>query len=222
MSLELAGLDFYGRSGVWLENVGHLTTDKYGLSTGSCTYVCPVNFGIPNYPGINSVHEIWNFLACEKRTINVEYGFTRIILEYAGFETAVPEITEWSSAISEDPIQTHPNFSSFAGTAASPNNDAVWVDVETGKPSTNNARAIWSHFAGNNDFTGLTSFLSSHLVKKITTLTKNFLVITGVGRLDGTMIKIGASSVQRGAAWVNTEEWRGPGIGRPFNVALYG
>lgn len=221
MSLELNGLDFHGRTGVWLESVGHLTTDKYGLSTGSCTYVCPTNYGIPNYPSINSFHEIWSFLACEKRTISVEYGFTRMTLDYAGFEGEIPPIIEYGSAISEEPIQTHPNFEGFAGTASSPLNDAVWVDVETNKLSTDNTRAIWSHFAGNNDFTGLTSYLSPHFTKKETTLTKNYLLITGVGKLDGNLLLMGASSVQRGAAWVNTREWRGPGVGRPFNAALY-
>lgn len=217
--IELGLIDFYGRDGLWVESLGSLHTDIYGLSTASAVWVSPVSK--MKTVLMLSPHPLWKFMHVEKRTQNVEYGFLRTTCEYAGFEGIPVPIIEWSSGSGQEPIQCHPNFASFAGTASSPLNDARWVDMETRAPSTDNSRAVFDHFGGTGDFAGITSFMTSHVVKKETRIEDHALAVVGIGKLDGGMLKICASSIQRGIAFQNTQEWRGPGV-RPFNSSIYG
>lgn len=212
--------DYYGLLGLWVESFGTLTTDIYGLSTATAVYCSPAH--AMRYPAMYSAHPVWSFMHIEKRTVSLsDYGFCRAVCEYAGFEGTPVPIIEWGSGVSSEPIQTHPNFASFAGTPSAPLNDAVWVDVESGEPTTDNTRGIWLRFAGTGPFAGVTSYLSAYQTKKITQLSRTAIIVaSGMGRLSGTMIKVGASSVQRGIAFQNTEEWRGGGR-RPINTAIY-
>jgi hypothetical protein len=212
--------EYYGLLGLWVESFGTLTTDIYGLSTATAVYCSPAHS--IRYPAMYSAHPIWSFMHIEKRTVSLtDYGFCRATCEYAGFEGVPVPIIEWGSGVSSEPIQTHPNFESFAGTASAPLNNAVWVDVETGEPTTDNTRGVWLRFAGTGPFAGVTSYLSPYLTKKITKLSKTELIVSaGIGHLDGFMLKIGASSTQRGIVFQTTEEWRGGGR-RPINSTIY-
>lgn len=213
--------DYYGLLGMWVESFGTLVTDIYGLSTATAVYCSPAH--AIRYPAIYSAHPIWSFMHMEKRTVSLtDYGFCRATCEYAGFEGTPVPITEWGSGVSSEPIQTHPDFASFAGTPSAPLNDAVWVDVETGQPTTDNTRGVWLRFAGTGPFAGMTSYLSPYLTKKITRISSaQISVLSGIGHIDGTMLKVGASSTQRGIVFQNTEEWRGGGR-RPINADVYG
>jgi hypothetical protein len=212
--------DYYGLLGMWVESFGTLVTDIYGLSTATAVFCSPAH--AMRFPAMQSAHPIWNFMHMEKRTVSLtDYGFCRAVCEYAGFEGDPIPIIEWGSGVSSEPIQTHPNFASFAGTPSAPLNDAVWVDVETGEPTTDNARGIWLRFAGTGAFAGQTSYLSPYLTKKITRLSRTQIIVSaGIGHIDGTLLKVGASSTQRGIVFQNTEEWRGGGR-RPINAAVY-
>lgn len=222
--VNLPGIGTYhGLLGLWVESFGTLTTDIYGLSTATAVYVSPAH--AIRYPAMLSAHPIWNFMHIEKRTVSLtDYGFCRATCEYAGFEGTPVPIIEWGSGVSSEPIETHPDFESFAGKPSAPLNDAVFVDIETGDKTTDNARGKFSHFAGNpatNQFTGITSFLNSYLTKKETRIESTPInVLSGVGHIDGTLLKIGASSTQRGIVYQNTQEWRGGGL-KPINATIY-
>jgi hypothetical protein len=220
--VTLPGLgDYYGLLGLWVENFGTLTTDIYGLSTATAVYVSPAH--AMRYPSMRSSHPIWGFMHVEKRTVSLtDYGFCRAVCEYAGFEGSPVPVIEWSSGVSSEPIETHPNFATFAGTPSAPQNDAVWVDIETGDKTTDDTRGKFSHFAGTGPFAGVTSYLNPYLTKKETRIESQAIaVLSGVGHIDGTLLKIGASSTQRGIAFQNTQEWRSGGR-RPINSAIYG
>lgn len=209
--------DHYGATGMWVESIGSLTTDIYGLSTGTAVYVSPAAAIV--YPAMLSPHPLWNFLYMEKRTVSISDGLCRAACEYAGFEGIPIPVIEWSSAVSDDPIETHPSFTSFAGTASAPLNDAFWADPSTGEVTTDDSIGVFEKFAGTGSFAGVSSFLNPQIVKRVTQLSATPIIVAA-GHLDGTLLKISSSSQQRGRVYINIEEWRGPGR-RGWNSAIY-
>jgi hypothetical protein len=217
---QLAEYTLWGQTGMWVESYGTLTTDIYGLSTATAIYVSPA--AAIQYPAMGASHPLWSFMHIEKRTVSLnDYGFCRATCEYAGFEGEPEPVEEWAAGVASQPIQSHPNFESFAGTPSSPNNDAVWVDVSTNEPTTDNGRGVFSHFAGTGPFAGVTSYLDPYMTKKVTQLSRSpIVVLSGVGHADGTLLKMGSSSIKRGIAYQNTEEWRSGGR-RGINLEIY-
>jgi len=217
--IELPNGEYYGRRDLWVESFGSLHTDIYGLSTAVALYVSPADR--MKYPDMLSPHPIWDFLHLEKRTVNIEYGFVRAVCEYAGFEGVPVPIIEYSTGVSEEPIQTHPNFATFGGKPSAPRNGAIFVD-ESGALSNDDSKGFFDKFWSNppNLFTGMTSYLNPCLTKRRTTITGGPISQAGVGHLDGGMLMIGASSTQRGIVFQNVEEWRGFGR-RGANTAVY-
>jgi hypothetical protein len=215
--IRLPNGEYYGRRDLWLESFGELHTDIYNLSTAIAVWCSPAD--AMKYPEMSTPHPVWSFLHMEKRTVKLEYGICRTVGEYAGFEGTPVPITEFSTGVSEEPIQTHPDFAAFAGTPSAPLNNAVWVDPD-GKVTTDNAKGAFDKFAGTGAFAGITSYLNPVLVKRRTTLSQGPVSQALVGHLDGGMLKVLASSVQRGIVFQNTEEWRGGGR-RGINSSIY-
>lgn len=216
------GYDFFGPLGMFCENFGSLTTDIYSLSTATAVWISPAHRIA--YPSMGSPHPLWPFMHVEKRTVTVgNDGLCRTTCEYAGFQGVPEPVVEWSSGVSEEPIQTHPNFSSFAGTPSHPLNDAVFVDKDNNEVKVDGVPGtVWARFAGVGEFAGVTSYLTAHLVKRVTSISPDPInVSAGVGHLVGSMLKIGASSTKRGIVYQNVEEYRGPGR-RGWNTAIYG
>lgn len=92
--------------------------------------------------------------------------FYRVTYTYEGFILGLPEPTyTLSAALSEEPIELHPNFQDIAGTPSSPQNGAVFVDPDTGKITTDNDRGVFREFFATvsgsaNDKAGIESYLS--------------------------------------------------------------
>jgi hypothetical protein len=197
---------------MWCESFGSLHTDIYNLSTATAIFV---STGY-SYPSIGSHHPFWSFMTCEKRTVTIEYGFTRAVCEYAGFEGSPEVIEEWSSGMSEEPIQTHPNFHSFAGSATAPRNGSLWEE----KNGTMVFKEFWSNPP--NKFSGVTSYLVPVLVKRLTSIQSTSISVQGtIGRLQGRLLCTSASSTRRGKVYTNVTEWRGAGP-RGWNTEIYG
>jgi hypothetical protein len=216
------GLSFYGLAGLWIESYGNLVTDIYGLSTATSVYVARTGSGFTSTPRMLSPHPVWNFMHLEKRTITIDYGFTRFVCEYAGFEGAPVPIIEWSSGVSSEPIETHPDFENFAGTPSSPNNGAVFLDTETQKITNDNTKGKFAYFRSDtgNDFAGVTTYLSPYKIKRETRLQTFPLSTSNVGQKEGNMLVMAISSTQRGIVYQNTKEWRDGGR-RGINPDIY-
>jgi hypothetical protein len=152
----------------------------------------------------------------EKRTVSIEHGgFTRTVCEYAGFEGAIEPIVEYSSGVSEEPIETHHNFESFAGSPSSPKNGSLWEE----KNGTMVFKEFWSNPP--NQFSGVTSYLVPVLVKRITTVEPTPVSVqAAVGHLSGGLLCVAASSTRRGKVYQNVLEYRGAGR-RGWNVNIY-
>jgi hypothetical protein len=193
--------------GMWVESYGSLTTDIYNLSTATAIYVSTYP---SSYPSMESRHPLWSHLQIEKRTVTVENtGFTRIVCEYAGFEGQVEPVIEWSSGVTEEPIETHPEFDNFAGDPDHPVNNSMW---EGGS---------FVGFGPGTNFAGVTSYLVPVLVKRVTTIEPTTLSVeSAVGHLFGSMLCTSASSVKRGKVYHNTIEYRGAGP-RGWNLDIY-
>lgn len=213
--------NYFGRSGLWLESFGQLHTDIYGLSTATAMWASPID--AMAYPSMYSPHPVWNFLHMEKRTVSVEYGYIRTVGEYAGFEGIPVPVIEYSSAVNEAPIQTHPDFLSFAGKPSAPQNGAVFRDPATGKVSTDDNLGVFEKFWSNppNEWAGVESYLQPVLVTRITTIGPNPTASTGeVGQLFGSLLTTGVTVTRRGIVYQTVVERRAGG-GRGWNSSLY-
>jgi hypothetical protein len=220
----MAGLpigDYYGLQGLWVESLGQLHTDIYGLSTATAVYVSPAHS--MRYPQMGAAHPVWSFLYMERRTVSIEYGFCRTTCEYAGFEGVPIPVIEYSTGVGEEPIQTHPDFESFAGTPSAPLNGAIFIDFETNEKTTDNGRGIFEKFWLNppNQFSGVTSYLMPVPCKRITSIAPIPELVSRVGRLEGEWLVTGVTASRRGRIYQNVVEFRGPGR-RGWNADIYG
>ena len=90
-------------------------------------------------------------------------GWWSVNYVFEGFLVSLPDPTyELTTSLSQEPIQTHPDFSTFAGTPASPNNNSIFIDPETGLRS-QKINAIWKEFAVSgsaNEKGGIESYLA--------------------------------------------------------------
>lgn len=74
-------------------------------------------------------------------------GWWSVNYTFEGFLLDLPEPTyELTTSLGQEPIQTHPDFVTFAGTPAAPLNGSVFVDPDTGYES-KKTNAIWKEFA---------------------------------------------------------------------------
>lgn len=213
--------NYFGRSGLWLESFGQLHTDIYGLSTAVAMWASPVDD--MEYPAIYSPHPVWTFLHMEKRTVSIEYGYVRTVGEYAGFEGIPVPVIEYSTGVNEEPIETHPDFESFAGTPSSPQNGAQFRDPTTGKISADNNVGVFEKFWSNppNKWSGVVSYLMPVLVTRITTIGPNPTASTGeVGQLFGSLLTTNVTVTQRGIVYQTVVERRAGGA-RGWNTELY-
>jgi len=142
--------------------------DRYGVHTITRVEMVPAELFGDLLRRVGTLHPRWTSMALSKATWKlVEAGtFYRITYIYEGFIGSIPDATyEFTGALSEEPIQTHVNFADFAGTPASPLNGAIFLDPDTGKPTTDNAKGVFFEFAAmsgdaTNDLAGVSSYES--------------------------------------------------------------
>lgn len=74
--------------------------------------------------------------------------FYRVTYLYEGYLLTLPEPTyyELSGALSEEPIQTHPDFITLAGTPAAPLHGAIFIDPDTQQKTSNNDKGVFREF----------------------------------------------------------------------------
>lgn len=87
--------------------------------------------------------------------------FYRVSYIYEGFIGSLPDPTyELSGTLSEEPIETHPDFATFAGTPSAPENGAVFLDPETNKPTEDDDLGVFSEFTAGGGKAGVSSYVS--------------------------------------------------------------
>jgi hypothetical protein len=122
----------HGTPRLALQPGSEVSEDENGLLTGTCVYEGDVGF-IYQVPEIGAMHP-YNFrLTAYKRQISrIANKKLRATINYIGVSAdPTPMFIEHPGGSGQDPIQTHPKFEEFAGTAAAPKNGA-YFDPETG------------------------------------------------------------------------------------------
>lgn len=125
------------------------TIDRYGVDILTRVEEIPKD----RFPSLlrakNSVHPRFTAMGVSK--INWTSGkhgkFYRVTYTYEGFLLSLPEaVYVLDTSLSEEPIELHPAFATFAGTPASPLNGAVFIDPDTQQITTDNARGVFKEF----------------------------------------------------------------------------
>jgi hypothetical protein len=212
----------FGRDGMWLGDIGELTTDRYGLSTATAVWVSPQDR--MQYPALDTQHPLWDVLYMEKQHVMVKNGYCYATCDYAGLYGEPDFIEEWSSGVSEEPIQTHPHFDSLVAQYGT-----VWIDPNTNRPSkfaaghAIPAGLIFDKFFAfpKDDMTGVQGYLMPVVVRRITQVAGTPFFTSQVGTLVGGLLCTSVTATRRGRVYQNVAEYRGAGPNRTWNGNLY-
>lgn len=239
-SYSLVNSNYYGNSGLILEEQGELTTDLYGLTTCSVTAKCSwQNPGA--IPGLFSAHPNFSWLNVERQRIRPKDGFFWVTLEYAGVYGGTDAIYELCLGVGEEPIETHNLFaSSIAGSPSAPKHGAIFLDPQTGDISHDDSIGVFDRFAvmdsgSPNQFAGIQSYLDFNQA-----IWREKYYTSGrpsdsanVGRIQspaGPYPSLGGSRnwilqslnyEQRGLVYGVTREWKASGP-KGWNPIIYG
>lgn len=170
----------------FLRDSGERTVSEDSVATCSATWFCyPYSAASANSPIINkSVHPIWSDLYCKSVSIK-KYGDGALITaQYEGSEfvwdsdkDASENTVEVSCTMREEPIESHPNFESWAGTPQKPN---CGIFDDDGK------------FVGWNSKTqsgkimaGVKSYLVPSYSGTVSYISKGVPSLGGIGRIGG-------------------------------------
>lgn len=124
--------DFYA-DGVAIQPGFKLTEKDDGTIDGTVTFECD-RADTANLPQVGSPHPVDSRCECYARELTY-LGNSKVSMvgSYFGLISATTEkVVNYTPNTDRDPIETHPDFSSFAGSAASPLNGAKF-DAETGE-----------------------------------------------------------------------------------------
>jgi hypothetical protein len=145
MPAEVRGI----KSQVIVQSEENGTIDRYGVDIVTRVEEVPVT----GFPALlrskYSVHP--RFIAMAVSKVNWVSGasgqFYRVTYTYEGFLNSLPEpVYSLSSSLSEEPIELHPDFQTFAGKPSAPLNGAVFVDPDTQKITTDDSRGVFREF----------------------------------------------------------------------------
>lgn len=241
-SIPLKYSNLFGTTGLVIEKQGELTTDIFGLSTCTTVWRCPTT-SPDQIPTMFSTHPLYSFVNLERRRVSIESGYYIIQGEYAGVDggTSAP-VYELCLGLGEQPIETHPKFTQFAGSASAPANSAKWVDFETGKVTQDNTRGVFRLFSAYlddgstpNDFGGISTYLdmSQAVWRERYVSVARPADISFVGKImypEGPVPALGQGQnwlyqgvtyEQRGLCYTISKEWKASGL-RGWNQDIYG
>lgn len=206
------------------------TMDRFGVDTLTSVEEIPVEMFPQAMRGIGARHPRFPNMAVSKVNYSAaKHGrFFRTTYIYEGFMLSLPEPTyELDVSTGEEPIQTHPDFETFAGTPATPLNGAIFLDPDTRKPS-KLPDAVWFEFAvadaapgTTNKKAGVVSYLVPGTTWNEISFSKTRPTDVGnVGKIDtpsgpaptlpddGTWLYIGMNYTKRGSIYEIRKTWR--------------
>lgn len=125
-------------------------TDRYGVDTIQLIVKIPDNLFPQQVLADFAPHPRFSNMLLSKRDgQRGEPGYWNVTYTFEGFLLSAPEPTyELNTSLSQEPIQTHPDFASLAGTPSSPLNGAIFVDPETRRQS-EAENAVFKEFSNN-------------------------------------------------------------------------
>lgn len=142
MSFYAPNLDYKGNPGVIITDYGSLKVDKKGLAT--CTAVFKTKQASwLSLPRLSAVHPIFGFIGVDSFEISFNDGWAISTVNYAGLDPTSRDkdnedestpVYELVFGLSEEPIETHPDFvAKIGGTAKEPKNLATFSrEAKTG------------------------------------------------------------------------------------------
>lgn len=246
--MNLSAFEFHGSNGVIVKSYGTLVTDITQLS--SCTSVFQIRKDKwDQLPDIGSRHPIFTYIGMSKRSLEFQGLFAVATCGYEGAKITnsfgTPPVYELAAGVSEEPIETHPDFAKFAGSATNPLNGAQFRNVQDGSIANASAKAStddgyvfdsFSVYVGNdkNEFAGIQSYLDSGCMtfRKTWNVPLPPTALGNIGKIDfpdgpapqlqggATWLNIGVTSTQRGSVYQAVQEWRASGR-RGWNRDVY-
>lgn len=240
MPLTLDNSNVFGNRLLMIEEPGEVYTDLYSLETCTTIFSCPMDRFDLVLP-LFSANPFFTYLYMERRRISIRNGRIVIAGEYAGipggFTTPIYELV---IGVGEEPIETHPEFvTDLAGAPSAPLNGAIFVDYETGKKSTDDAKGVFDKFRpvldGNrNLLAGVTAYLDAGQVSWRETYmsTARPSDVSAVGSIQSpagpvpgigsgrNWLYTGLTYQQRGIIFSVVREWRASGR-NGWNTLIY-
>jgi hypothetical protein len=158
-----------------LQPDSQVSIDRDGLMSGTATFDGDQLQVLSTTPTIGvSTHPKDPRLVCESiATTYKRLGKASVTANYIGLasDPTTPRV-EFAGGSGQEPIETHPDFVRFAGTASEPKNGAQF-DGETGE------------FLGffNGDFQGVTAYVVPSIIVNVTYYTSIIPNIKSIGRI---------------------------------------
>lgn len=164
MPAEVRGI----KTEVILQSEENGTIDRFGVDVLTRVEEVPKD-GFPALMRSKySIHPRFTAMAVSKVnwTKAKHSKFYRVTYIYEGFILSLPEpVYILDTSLSEEPIELHPDFGTFAGTPSSPANGAVFIDPDTQKITEDDERGVFREFTATisgtpNAKAGIESYLS--------------------------------------------------------------
>lgn len=120
-----------------------------GTMDGSVVYVTRASY-IDFLPELEDPHPDDDRLEMHTREITrTRHNLVTMTAHFRGLvDDPTEPVISYIGSPDRERVETHPDFTNFAGTSSSPANGALWVDYETNKPSTKNT-AVFVGFTTN-------------------------------------------------------------------------
>ena len=196
-------MNYFGATGLVTKDSGTIVRDRYGMDKGTVVFQCRQDGWASHIPALGSAHPYAAWLACEKVAMTISPGIVLFACEYAGVNGATEPVYELEIGCSDEPIETHPKFvSDIGGSPASPSNGAIFVDVETGSPTDDDTKGVFSRFTiidggVKNRFAGVSKYLDASQVTwtktQVTTTRPTSVSIVGlIGTPAGSPPSLGS------------------------------
>lgn len=218
-----------GQTGWVLSTAGTLSTDRYGLSSAIATY-SRYDFGLgdPGLPvSFGSTHPVWTYLECDKVQVSHNGTHWEARADFFGVTGAPAPIYELDMSLSEEPIETHPDFFMVLGGSVNlPYNGAIFDEDGTFKGFVKDG--------DNDEFVGVRSYLSPGAVwRKVYVSKTKPSDMSLLGKIDvpeGSPPTVSSgrnwlysslSWEQRGLTYQIRKEWRLSGR-QGWNISIYG
>lgn len=218
-----------------------LIQEENGTWRGTCTFNCDWRLVFQLMPRrYQTRHPDFNNLICDRVTVSKRTPNVAVITaEFAGGQatdgsaggdgnTENEPVIEVMATVSQQPIQTHPDFTDFlAGTPSAPLNSAIWIDPETNAITTSDTRGVFLKFADTDSMRGVEDYLMPQLIVRQTSIATTRPASVSVGIIDtppvgsGSYLKTVHGYRRQGAVWVVEEEWLSAGDNRDWNPQVY-
>lgn len=215
-----------GNSQLHLQAGWTIDEDETGLLTGELSYEGDFAYWrfLPVSWGYGLLHPYDGRLTAYKRRVQrLKTDKVRITLSFIGIiADPTPWVIEHPGGNGQDPIETHPDFDTLAGTAASPKNGATF-DEETGE------------FIGfvdvTNSLCGVRAYIVPNIIVSATYYTHTVPNLTQVAKITGfppiaapanvkNWLMIGQPYRQIGNLYQVTNQYLGSGPGG-WNTRIY-